>query len=669
MVKSMSKVILAAISVAAMFCIQGVSAVGSKWEVAGFAENTTFNRFHGVGLSKSRTTLQVELSRSFGRVGIFKNVRFNSTLRGTYDAVYELNDGEFGDNAGGPITFRSNGLPPGALGPGAPAVPAGLITTWGASVVTAGNPGLPGGGGFGFDTTVNPNEGLVLLGTALHGDDGGVLLGVPVRPCDEDSRGCIGGYLDFDKQELASPEINDRADVIREAYFTGTIPLANGHQIDLSLGRQQVVWGRTDLFRVLDVINPVDFSRNNIYDELEDIRIPMGILTAEYRWGATDTFDDLNLQFLWKWEKFRPNNLGQGGSPNAIIDAGSFFRAMNNCWDNGCTVSNFAAGGASTDFPVHSIGIRRANLPGWDIEETDVGMRLEGVYKSVGFSFNALYYTSQFPVLRGGVPAVNPFLGAGVAFPLPNGAGLEVGGAELPRDFLIAFDIDFPRIGLLGGSADIYVDKIKTAFRIETAWTTGEEFANTLRPRLFSESDVVRWVVGADRPTFIPFLNKNRAILISAQLFGQHLLDHELEDGPLGKRGIPDWEDNFIGTLLVKGWWKNDRLSPQVITAYDVRAQALAVAPSVDWLITDNWQLIAGANIKFGTGARPFDDNRSANVFPPFTCPPVPTCVPGGPNSASAGLGGFEPLGRFRSGPIGMAQNEDEVQITLRYRF
>jgi hypothetical protein len=24
------------------------------------------------------------------------------------------------------------------------------------------------------------------------------------------------------------------------------------------------VWGRTDLFRVLDVLNPVDYSRNNI---------------------------------------------------------------------------------------------------------------------------------------------------------------------------------------------------------------------------------------------------------------------------------------------------------------------------------------------------------------------------------------------------------------------
>ena len=50
----------------------------------------------------------------------------------------------------------------------------------------------------------------------------------------------------------------------------------------LRIGKQQIVWGRTDLFRVLDVLNPVDYSRNNIYDELEDIRIPMWMFTGAW---------------------------------------------------------------------------------------------------------------------------------------------------------------------------------------------------------------------------------------------------------------------------------------------------------------------------------------------------------------------------------------------------
>jgi hypothetical protein len=639
-----------------------------KTEATGFVDNVSHAR-DDVGLSKSRFTGQLEVARKFGRVGIFSSLGFNGTFRGSYDGVYDWNSDEFGDDAGGAINMESVGGPASGL-------PVRMETPWGQSLLSAGSPLLPAGGGFGFDTTANPNEGLVLLGSHLHGGEGGVQLGVPVRPCDEDSRGCIDGYMDDDKWDLASPEFNDRADFIREAYLTGTIDLPNGDILDLSLGRRQMVWGRTDLFRVLDVINPVDYSRHNIYDELEDIRIPMGMLTAEYRAGPTGGFEDLNFQVLWKWEQFRPHKLGQGGSPYAILDAGSFFRAMKNCWDNGCSVSNFAFGELSTDFPAHTIGIRQAEMPGWEVDQTDAGMRLEGVFKGVGFSLNALTYLSQLPSLHAGVdgpPARNPFLATGfpsAALGIP-GLLSETGGDELTRDYLIAFDIAFPRIYLLGGSADFYVEKLKSAFRAEFAWTTGEEFANSLKPTLYSESDVARWVIGWDRPTFIPFLNKNRAFLLSAQVFGQHLIDHQLESGPLGKVGMPDWENNYIATFLIKGWYKNDRVSPQVITAYDFNAEAGTVAPAIDWLITNNWQVTLGANIKMGEGTGRFDDNRSANPFPPFTtscsAPPTLACLT--TTSASLGMGGHEPLGRFRSGPIGMAQEEDEVQLTVRYRF
>ena len=49
---------------------------------------------------------------------------------------------------------------------------------------------------------------------------------------------------------------------------------------------------------------------------------------------------------------------------------------------------------------------------------------------------------------------------------------------------------------------------------------------------------------------------------------------------------------------------------------------------------------------------------------------PTPGCFPGGGEFSSIGIRrGFEPLGRFKSGPIGMAQHEDELQLLLRYRF
>ncbi len=615
----------------------------SPADVSGFIENDTHYRHtDSRGLSQVRNTFQLEYSKNLGAKGIFSALKFNSTLRATYDGVYDLNDDEWGKNAGGPIMIENIG----GGGPLAPAteVPFGfgapLPGTFGPGVVPMAD----------FDNVKNPNEGLEVLGQWLHKPGGGLTFGVPVRPCDVDSRGCIDDYMDADTDELRFPEFNDRQDWLREFYFTGTIPLGD-KDLGLKLGRQQIIWGRTDLFRVLDVINPVDFSRNNIYDELEDIRIPMWMLEAELRTGPGEIFDDLNFSVVWNFDKFRPNTLGQGGTPNQILDAGSFFRGMKNLWDNGGTVGNFAFLNTALDFPSQVIGIREADMPEWSLANTQFGGKIEGVYKDLGFSLNYYNFRSQLPTLRGGIPAYNLFDSADPA---------------KPRPFLPAFDIAFPRVQLLGGSLDYYADAIKSVIRAEVAYTTGEEFINTADPELYSDSDVIRWVLGVDRNTFIPFLNEKKAFLISGQLFGQHLLDHVLDKGPLGKVGIPDWKDNYIATLLVKGWWMQDRLSPQFLMAHDFKARATTFEPSINWLITDRLSLTARYNFKVGAGARKFDDLRADNQFGPYTSAPFHA----DPFAAQAvGSFGYEPSSRFRSGPIGMAQNEDQVSLAIRYAF
>lgn len=616
--------------------------LGIEWN--GFFEEAIYVRDE-VGLSKARTTGQFEGIKFLSDTGAFKNVSLNATFRLSYDAVYELNDDEFGDKAGGSIVLEGGFVdtPHGAGFINKPVVDGlGLVNN------AFSDPAVL--------ALTNPNDGLIVLGENLHEIGGGVAFGVPVRPCDKDGRGCIDDYLDADADELAAPEIfSDRLDWIRELYIDGALPLGGGKELNVRLGKQQVVWGRTDLFRVLDVINPVDYSRNNIYDELEDIRIPMWILQTEYRMGPNSLLDDANLSMVWNFDKFRPHNLGQCGTANVILDAGCFFRGMKNLWDNGGTVANFAAvdglpGLQTTDFGPGQIGIRKAELPSWSLSNTQLGFKFEGVYQDLSFSINALTYRSQLPSLRGSnFQSVNAFTGESAVY-----------------DHLIAFDIVFPRINLLGGSFDYYSQSIDTVFRVEAAYTEGEEFANSLETRLFSESDVFRYVIGADKNIFIRPLNKNRAFLLSTQLFGQNLLDHETEQRPLGQIGMPDWKQNWIATFLLKGWWLNDRLSPQILAAHDFRAGSTVVAPSIDWLIDDNWQLTLVANVKFGDGAQKFDDCRTCNPWGPFTATPFhtdPTV------SGSMGLGGFEPLGRFRAGPIGMANKEDEIQLSLRYRF
>ena len=380
---------------------------GEDYEVDLFYENHTAfrgkdNTDQTVGIAKFRNTLIAEGERT-GKNGW----RFNGIFRGTYDGVYHLNPDQFGKTAGGPIMLEST-----AIG--------GSVPQGGGLGFTAVNGafGLPNNQ-FVDNYPNNPNEGLRVSGDRWHGTNGGAAFGVPVRPCDVDPRGCVdfGGYGDLTFNELAAPEFNSRLDFIREAYATNTFALKDGTDLFVKVGKQQVVWGRTDLFRVLDVINPVDFSRNNIYDELEDIRIPMWIAQAEWRLGPSETMQDRNLQVVWNFDQFRPNNLGQCGQPNVILDAGCLFRGLKNLWDNGGTVANFASNGMgqhfATNFGPNQIGIRNVELPDWKLDNTQLGLKYEGItQEGLSFSVNALTYRSQLPSLRGiQTGAVNPFTG------------------------------------------------------------------------------------------------------------------------------------------------------------------------------------------------------------------------------------------------------------------
>mgnify|MGYP003346117687 CR=1 FL=1 len=51
------------------------------------------------------------------------------------------------------------------------------------------------------------------------------------------------------------------------------------------VGKQQVVWGKTDFFRLQDLVNPVDFGQHFFFDSFEDIRIPQWILSIQRKFG------------------------------------------------------------------------------------------------------------------------------------------------------------------------------------------------------------------------------------------------------------------------------------------------------------------------------------------------------------------------------------------------
>jgi len=67
---------------------------------------------------------------------------------------------------------------------------------------------------------------------------------------------------------------------LREAFVQGSLR----ENLDVKLGRQIVVWGRSDTFRVTDILNPLDNREPGLTD-IEDLRLPTAMSKIDYFQG------------------------------------------------------------------------------------------------------------------------------------------------------------------------------------------------------------------------------------------------------------------------------------------------------------------------------------------------------------------------------------------------
>ena len=84
----------------------------------------------------------------------------------------------------------------------------------------------------------------------------------------------IKGTEKFSSQELGTFKSELR---LYDAYVEGSI----SDNFDLKLGRQVVVWGRSDTIRVTDILNPLDNRRPGMVD-IEDLRLPVTMVKFDY---------------------------------------------------------------------------------------------------------------------------------------------------------------------------------------------------------------------------------------------------------------------------------------------------------------------------------------------------------------------------------------------------
>jgi len=185
------------------------------------------------------------------------------------------------------------------------------------------------------------------------------------------------------------------------------------------VGKQQVVWGKTDFFRLQDIVNPVDFGQHFFFDSFEDIRIPQWIMSIQRKLGDIGPTTDNAVTVLWNFDKFMSVGLGNPnqGWAHPFAKEKSTFAAFNTYFSvepcvgaataiaNNMPASDVCGSRGPGDNRLPSgfgqpVGLSYENLPKWDIHNTEPGARWEFRLGEFHLAVSEYYGWNDIPVFR-----------------------------------------------------------------------------------------------------------------------------------------------------------------------------------------------------------------------------------------------------------------------------
>jgi hypothetical protein len=289
--------------------------------------------------------------------------------------------------------------------------------------------------------------------------------------------------------------------MVREVYGEFLVP-----PFTLRLGRQQVVWGESDQFRALDVINPLDFRWHRYFEPWEDIRVTTWMARGIYDIGKLAFLDEVFLEGIWIPGDFEKNKI----SSDPRRPWGFFGQGVPE------QANTAILGGQVYDLedPV------RSEEPHRTLKSSELGFRLKGIWNEVDFSLNYFWTISDDPGIK-----VRQDL-ATIGAPTQPDA---VGTLRLP------IELYYPRSHVVGVSANYAEERFtQTVFRLESTYTTGvpvalgEDAPASVNPNqnLYQSSQRTVLMLAFDRPTWIKALNSIRTFFLTGQLFWRHYVDY-----------------------------------------------------------------------------------------------------------------------------------------------
>jgi hypothetical protein len=308
------------------------------------------------------------------------------------------------------------------------------------------------------------------------------------------------------------------------------------------VGKQNLSWGETDIYQLLDRINPLDNTFGGAFEDLDDRRIPIWMARGMYNFGNIGPISSLTLEGFWN-----PGHAGQEVAPFAPYG------------------SPYAYPSPPPTVPV------RLHEPEDTFQNSRAGVRIQGV---IDDNFNvALAHYQTIMDTPSAVVTIDP---------------------SVPG--MVAQDLTYETVQVTGASMNFYEGHLNTVFRTEVAWFWDEPvfIPEINAPALFGnfvtgeipKTNVLRYMVGFDKNFWFRLINRKSMINMYFQYFAEYYTNYdERQKLPVNRFPFGEfmdqerYEDKY--TLVTSTTYMDGTLTPQVALVYDPEG-ALMYIPSIE---------------------------------------------------------------------------------------
>lgn len=391
-----------------------------------------------------------------------------------------------------------------------------------------------------------------LIGGAIEGNlagtcrEGNAVTGELLFPCFGANPMLREGlYSRFDEDARDARKYENR---IREIYVDVTL---RDLPLTLRLGRQQVIWGEADQFRLMDIWNPLDVQwRFPVADTFDEFRVPLWLAKGILDTGTIGPLYNTFVEVVYNPFDFQPGQkvdwLPRPWSlpfPNPVR-AGQVQVAQPSPLLPPLFIT--------PTFNLQGTSFWRGDFERNPAEASEVGARFHFVTPQ-GFESTVNYIYG-----RGKWVGTSPAFGVEIdSIIAPNLTDPPLPFTFAGRPVLPATvnaEIVHPYVHVFGLTGNYFeADYTQSVLRMETAYALGEPYPSTAEeeltvvtdsagnpvplfgcpptdPRCFQKSpvglemrDVWAGMIGFDRPTWIRWLNNKATWFISMQFFWMHV--------------------------------------------------------------------------------------------------------------------------------------------------